>query len=111
MLIPMVVEQSHRGERSYSMYRPVGNCGIEDSFRNPRRPPTPRDITGIGMLSFFAQWLIDMRSYTVALLWGMIGFGLIGSVVSRALSPSPTRAPHSHTAAKNSAVFVVMMSR
>lgn len=48
-------------------------------------PPPPRDVAGLGIFGFFANWLVMTRSLPLALICGMIGFGLFGSVVSRAL--------------------------
>jgi hypothetical protein len=50
-------------------------------------PPVPRDVTLSPLYRFFAKWLIAVRSYTVVMLFGMLGFGLIGSGVARAFSP------------------------
>lgn len=68
-------------------------------------PPSPRDPSEIGIFGFFAQWLISTKSYTVALLFGMIGFGLIGSVVSRVLSS----VSHDQAGVKAQGTFDVVM--
>ena len=51
-------------------------------------PPTPREDTGLGAFAFFAQWLVSSRSLSLALISGMIGFGLFGSVMGRAFLPA-----------------------
>lgn len=84
----------------------------EDEFRQPLRkigpPPTPRDVTGIGIFGFFAQWLIETRSYSVALLCGMIGFGLIGSAVARALLPVKAETEAEKVASRGTADVVLV---
>ncbi len=50
-----------------------------------RAPPVPRQVTDLGAFNLFAGWLVDTRSFELALICGMIGFGLFGSGVSRAL--------------------------
>ncbi|MCP5018995.1 MAG: hypothetical protein GY938_27510 [Ketobacter sp.] len=60
---------------------------VGDAMLDYSEPPSPRNPSNIGIFGISAQWLIDTRSYTIALLFGMIGFGLVGSAVSRSLSP------------------------
>lgn len=49
--------------------------------------PSPRESIGLGVFGFFANWLVENRSFSLALISGMIGFGLFGSVMARALIP------------------------
>lgn len=64
-----------------------GDYDISEALVDYSEPPSPRNPSNIGLFGISAQWLIDTRSYTIALLFGMIGFGLVGSAVSRSLSP------------------------
>lgn len=54
-----------------------------DQTTNP--PPTPKESLGLGVYGFFANWLVESRSFALALISGMIGFGLFGAVMARAL--------------------------
>lgn len=69
--------------------------GLTAGFRNIGQPPSPREVAGLGFFGFFAKWLVAQRSLSLALLFGTLGFGLVGAVVARALTPptSATMAP------------------
>jgi hypothetical protein len=57
--------------------------------------PTPLDITGLGIFGFIANWLVRTRSFSLALISGMIGFGLFGSAASRAVASFSKARAHS----------------
>jgi len=48
-----------------------------------RNPPSPREFTGLGVFGYFANWLVESRSLPLALISGMVGVGLFGSVLAR----------------------------
>jgi|GEM_PF-3929353 len=83
------VEAGHSLRRGNSPRSPYieEDYDMGDAMLDYSEPPSPRNPSNIGIFGISAQWLIDTRSYTIALLFGMIGFGLVGSAVSRSLSP------------------------
>src|SRR5262245_18333400 len=54
--------------------------------------PTPPDPgTYVGPFGFFAGWLVKTRSLPLALIIGMLGFGLMGSAISTFSREQPSR--------------------
>jgi len=63
---------------------------IDNAFRDIEPPPSPRGVGNLGFFGFSAKWLVAQGSLTLALLFGTLGFGMIGSVVARAIAPQST---------------------
>jgi hypothetical protein len=74
----------------------LGWCGVRQDYG----VPPGRHAAGgeLGLFSFLAQWLLAAESVPLALVVGMLGFGVLGAAISsfvreRAREPSPEMTP------------------
>jgi len=68
-------------QRTYDHYYESGTLCRSDLTFNAA-PERPRLGLGLGPFRLVAQWLLETESVSLALIVGMIGFGLLGSAVS-----------------------------
>ncbi len=61
------------------LYGATESCNVRDFGTVPEPPPLGNSL---GSLQFMAGWLLDASSLQLALIVGMMGFGLLGAVIS-----------------------------
>jgi hypothetical protein len=70
----------------------VGRTFVEPEFAASQ--PTPPDPgTFAGPFGFIARWLLRTRSYSLALITGMMGFGLFGASIASIIRHDPKKFP------------------
>jgi len=88
-----------------TMYNDVGACTSVPFEESLPEPPTPG--ASWGPFGFVASWLLKTESLQLALITGMLGFGLLGSAVSSFVQEGK---PHSLQVAKPSAEGAPLVS-
>jgi hypothetical protein len=68
-----------------------GKCNFDAEFLNPPLPLRGDFDEGLGPVNLVAGWLLTTESRDIALIVGLLGFGLFGAIAAQFISPAASR--------------------